>query len=65
MIINATKEAPKNCKNVIISTVNVDTPTPKIICPVPVSGVVAGSVAMKNVKNIELPISVRKSSRTR
>ena len=32
-------------------------PMPKMICPVPVKGVVAGSVAMKNPKKIELPMN--------
>ncbi len=33
-----------------------------MICPMPVKGVVAGSVAMKKPKNIELPMKSSKSS---
>src|SRR5208283_3277791 len=65
IMTSATKEAPKNCRYVIISTVNIAVPTPKIICPMYVNGVVAGSVAIKNAKNTELPMNIKNRNHTR
>ena len=56
MINNASNEPPKKPIKVCITTVKTASPTPKMICPTPLYGVVAGSVAIKKPKKIELPI---------
>ena len=62
MINSASNEPPKKPINVCISMVKTARPTPKMICPTPLNGVVAGSVAMKNAMNIELPMNSSKNS---
>ena len=57
MITSARIDPPKKPMNVWINTVSTAKPMPKINCPVYVKGVVAGSVAMKNPKKIELPMN--------
>jgi len=63
MINNASIEPPKKPIKVCIEMVKIARPTPKMICPVPLKGVVAGSVAIKHAKNIELPAKSEKSNR--
>jgi hypothetical protein len=62
MMSNASSEPPKKPIKVCIRIVRTARPTPKMICPTPLKGVVAGSVAMKNAMNIELPMKTSKSN---